>query len=193
MVILDVGPIICILMLQDLFSSLLSVNDILDMGTIVYVLSILQGVSLHHCGCIISCLDILLHYLTFGRFTKVRLVFTDHLLQHLANITSRVVHVFILSPALLVLLLRVKYGTQLVELTYCRGTKWVVVSVFLLKVGKYINRHQVSTLTIYDHHTRKVPIGDVLQRLLQNQFLRSCCGNGETKAVVINSFQQMCV
>ena len=27
--------------------------------------------SLHHCGCIISCLDIFLHYLASGRFTRV--------------------------------------------------------------------------------------------------------------------------
>lgn len=38
---------------------------------------------LHHCGCIIACLDILLHYLTSRRFTKVTSVFPDQISQHL--------------------------------------------------------------------------------------------------------------
>ena len=42
---------------------------------------------------VISCLDILLHCLTFGRFTSVPPVFSDHLFHYLI-VTSRVVHFF---------------------------------------------------------------------------------------------------
>ena len=37
-----------------------------------------SSTSLHHCGCSISCLDILVHYLTSARFTKTPPVFIDH-------------------------------------------------------------------------------------------------------------------
>ena len=40
---------------------------------------------LHHSGCVTSCLDILFHYLTSGRFTLVSQVFTDLIPQHLAS------------------------------------------------------------------------------------------------------------
>ena len=40
---------------------------------------------LHHSGCVNSCLDILFHYLTFGRFTGVPQVFTDLIPQHLTS------------------------------------------------------------------------------------------------------------
>ena len=39
----------------------------------------------HHYGCIISCLIILFHYLTSGRFSRVPPVFTDHIFQHLMS------------------------------------------------------------------------------------------------------------
>ena len=35
--------------------------------------------SLHHCECIISCLNVLRHHLTFGRFTRVPSIFTYHI------------------------------------------------------------------------------------------------------------------
>ena len=42
-----------------------------------------SSTSLHHCVYIISCFDILLHYLTSARFTKVPPLITDHIFQHL--------------------------------------------------------------------------------------------------------------
>ena len=39
--------------------------------------------SLNHCGYIISCIDILLHYLTSERFAGVSPFFTNHIFQNL--------------------------------------------------------------------------------------------------------------
>ena len=40
---------------------------------------------LHHSGCDNSRLDVLFHYFTSGRFTRVPQVFTDHISQHLTS------------------------------------------------------------------------------------------------------------
>ena len=59
----------------------------------------------------------------------------------------------------------VVYGKQLVTLTQCQGTKWVVVPIFQLKIGEYKttqSQHWVSFLTMY---IPLVPVTFSFQRL----------------------------
>ena len=69
---------------------------ILDVGlALIYILASLI---------VLFCLDISLHYLTSGRFTRAPLVFTGHILKCLMSHQGGP---FILSPSALVLVLRV--------------------------------------------------------------------------------------
>ena len=132
--ILDVGLIMCIAILQDLFSNVTFNNIISVVGPIDGRSEVSPPLLAHPCKCVILCLDILLHYLTSTGFTKVPPVITDHIFQHLMSHERWSMFYFVAWY--------VSIGTkgwcrkQLVKLTQYRGTKWVVVPTFHLKMGK---------------------------------------------------------
>ena len=118
----------------DLFSSLPSVSVISDMGPIKFSRSwgTPSSTFLYHSGCIISCLDILLHYLTFGSPTCL------HWLYFLApDVTPRVVQFFVLSHGALVLVLRGGAWQMACKADLVPFIKWMIVPISHLKMGKY--------------------------------------------------------
>lgn len=81
--------------------------------------------SLHHCECIISCLNVLRHYLTFGRFTRVPSIFTYHIKGGLYFSMS-----LFYCLVLLILVLRGGVWEIVWEIEKYSGAKWVAAPIF---------------------------------------------------------------